>query len=231
RGERLREGIHIAIVGAPNTGKSSLLNLLAQRDAAIVSEIAGTTRDVVEVSLDLGGWPVTLADTAGLRDSDDAIEREGVRRARLRADHADLRLGVLDAGNPQSMAALYGVVGSEDLLLLNKRDLVGATPDWAPPTAQAVSIKTGQGVDALLGELETRVAVMLQSAAPTPTRARHRAAVRDCVDALRRALQQDETELLGEDLRLAARSLGRITGRVEVEDILDAVFGEFCIGK
>lgn len=232
RGERLREGLHIAIVGAPNAGKSSLLNLLAQRDAAIVAETAGTTRDVIEVSLDLGGWPVILADTAGLRDSDDAIEREGIRRARLRAEQADLRLGVLDAVDPRSLAALHGVIGPGDIVVLNKVDLLadGAAPDWAR-AAMPFSARQGYGIAALLNRLSDRAADLMQSAQPLATRQRHRDAVTICRDSLVRALGQQETELFAEDLRLAARALGRLTGRLGVEDVLDAVFREFCIGK
>ncbi len=233
RGERLREGLHIAIVGAPNAGKSSLLNLLAQRDAAIVAETAGTTRDVIEVALDLGGWPVILADTAGLRDSDDTIEREGIRRARLRARQADLRLAVLDAGNAQSLTALQGVIVDGDIVVLNKVDLLadGAAPGWAPAAALPFSARQGCGVAALLRRLSDRAADLMQSAAPLATRQRHREAVIECRDSLVRALEQQETELFAEDLRLAARALGRLTGRLGVEDVLDAVFREFCIGK
>ncbi len=233
RGERLREGIHIAIVGAPNVGKSSLLNLLAQRDVAIVAETAGTTRDVIEVSLDLGGWPVTLADTAGLRDSNDAIEREGVRRAIKRAEHADLRLGVLDAGNPDSLAALLDVLRPGDLIVLNKADLLAdrPRPAWPPDAALWLSARHGSGTEDLLRAIEQCVAQLLQSSAVSPTRHRHRQAVMECREFLRQAHLKPEIEFVAENLRMSVREIGHITGRICLEDILDAVFREFCIGK
>jgi tRNA modification GTPase len=226
RGERLREGLEVAILGAPNAGKSSLLNALVRREAAIVSAIAGTTRDVIEAQLDLGGWPVTLADTAGLRASADEIEGEGVRRALQRAERADLKLLVAEAGRPlpPEVAAL---LNGDALLVRNKADLAAAEPDGL-----AVSALTGAGLPELRAALEREAARRLDSGpAPALTRARHRAALEDCAAALRRALLVHEHELIAEDLRLAARALGRVTGRVDVEDILDAVFAEFCIGK
>ena len=235
RGERLREGFCIAIVGAPNAGKSSLLNRLAGRDAAIVSTRAGTTRDVVEVRLDLGGWPLTLADTAGLRESGDEIESEGVRRALARAASADLSLVVFDGGrwpeaDPQSIALL----GDDALAVLNKTDLLA---DPAPSTvgghpARGVSCLTGAGFDGLLEALTDEIARRYPAGgAPAMTRARHRAAVIECRDALVRAIDGPADERLAEELRLAAHALGRITGRVDVEAVLDLVFRDFCIGK
>lgn len=232
RGERLREGVQIAIVGPPNAGKSSLLNLLARRDVAIVSEQAGTTRDVIEVHLDLGGWPVTLADTAGMRETADAIEREGVRRAEDRARRADLRLAVLDATASDTPAMLQKLIAPGDIVALNKIDL---TPDvTAPPEAFPISVRTGAGIDALLKLLQQRVASLLDGGGMPLTRQRHRQALEECLAALKRAQAQADRglpELLAEDVRLAARALGRITGRVDVEDMLDIIFREFCIGK
>jgi tRNA modification GTPase len=244
RGERLRDGLRIAIVGPPNSGKSSLLNALARRDVAIVSEQAGTTRDVIEVHLDLGGYPVTLADTAGLRalneGGGDAIEQEGMRRARGRAAEADLKLAVFDVTtwpdlDPEGLA----VVDRDTLAVLNKVDLRPSAPDEPGTTAVrdrpafAISARTGQGLDRLLGELEHRVIGRLgvAGAAPAVTRARHRKALEDCCAALERVSAARLPELAAEDLRLAARALGRITGRVDVEDVLDVVFRDFCIGK
>ena len=235
RGERLRDGIRLAIVGAPNVGKSSLLNTLAQRDAAIVSTVAGTTRDVIDVHLDLGGFPLTVADTAGLRESNDAVEQEGVRRARRRAREADLRLAVFDAQSwPETDAATVDLIDAATLVVINKADL--APP--APPLivrgrpAAAVSALTGDGIGGLLAALEAAVAKGWgECGGPSPTRARHRASVEDCRAALARALAAPTPEMTAEDLRLAARSLGRITGRVEVEDLLDVIFADFCIGK
>ena len=229
RGERVREGMQIAIIGPPNAGKSSLLNVLAKRDVAIVSEQAGTTRDVIEVHLDLGGWPVTLADTAGMRYSADEIEQEGVRRAAQRARNADLRLVVLDATAPETPELLYDLMVPGDILVLNKIDLVSKNP-----MAQALpmSVREGTGIDELLELLQHYVGEMLGGAGVPLTRQRHRQALEECLDALKRAQVQDkQPELLAEDVRLAARALGRITGRVDVEDMLDIIFREFCIGK
>jgi tRNA modification GTPase len=246
RGERLRHGLQVAIIGPPNAGKSSLLNALARREAAIVSETAGTTRDVIEVHLDLAGYPVTLADTAGLRDPDrgreasanHSIEREGIKRARDRAAAADLKLAVFDllewpALDPQTRRMLDG----DSLVVLNKRDRVEAaawsiegisTGDTFP-----LSALTGAGMDQLLSRLESEVVARLGTAGAEPaiTRARHLGALEACGAALRRAGAAAQAELAAEDLRLALRALGRITGQVGVEDILDIVFRDFCIGK
>ncbi|RAU23720.1 tRNA uridine-5-carboxymethylaminomethyl(34) synthesis GTPase MnmE [Paramagnetospirillum kuznetsovii] len=232
RGERLRDGIHIAIIGAPNAGKSSLLNRLAGRDAAIVSAQAGTTRDIIEIHLDLDGWPVVVADTAGLRDAACEIEAEGVRRALARAEAADLRLAVF--GGTILDAATLDMIDDATLVVINKTDtMTGPPPERVRDRpAWAVSAKTGAGLDQLLAaigtEVENRFAI---GTAPVLTRARHRAAVEDCLAALRRFDPAGEPELAAEDLRLGARALGRITGRVEVDEVLDVIFHEFCIGK
>jgi tRNA modification GTPase len=239
RGERLREGVSIAILGPPNAGKSSLLNRLARREAAIVSATAGTTRDVVEVQLDLGGYPVVVADTAGLRDLDgggahDEIEREGMRRALARAQAADLKILVLDATQGSTDPAVRALVDANTLVVANKIDVAPAAPEWAGHRVWGISAKTGMGLEALVAELGREVALRLGSAdtaAPVITRARHRDALIDCVAALARARGGAQPELIAEDLRLAARALGRITGRVGVEDVLDLIFREFCIGK
>lgn len=227
RGELLRDGLHIAILGSPNVGKSSLLNLIAGREAAIVSSQAGTTRDVIEVHLDLGGYPVVLADTAGLREASEEIEEEGIRRARAKAEAADLKLVVLDASQPPDPAVL-ALVDDQTLVLLNKSDLGKGQGLRGHP----VSAKTGEGLDELLAELTRRAAKALEgSGAPALTRARHRAALEEAVENLHHALQATLPELAAEDVRLASRALGRITGRVDVEDMLDVIFREFCIGK
>lgn len=225
KGERLREGFEIAITGAPNVGKSSLLNRLSASDAAIVSDIPGTTRDVIEVSLDLGGYRVVLLDTAGLRETDDPIEREGVRRARARAAAADLRLHVVNPGDDAAVPP----GGPVTLLVLNKCDL-----GPGPADAIAVSARTGQGIDDLLSRITALVAARLTpSEMPAITRARHRLAVEEAVAALDRALDSlpMPAELRAEDLRLGLRALGRVVGAVDVEDLLDVIFFEFCIGK
>jgi tRNA modification GTPase len=234
RGERLREGFHIAILGAPNAGKSSLLNLLAGRDAAIVSTRAGTTRDVIEVHLDIAGYPVVLSDTAGLRVAEDEIEAEGVRRAMARAAAADLKLLLFDATLwPKTDPATFAQIDDNALILLSKYDIaaVGGT-DIAGRRALPVSAKTGAGIAELLTMLETLVADRFSPGEmPALTRHRHREALEECRAALVRAAGAPSAELKAEDLRLSARALGRITGRVDVEDILDRIFRDFCIGK
>ncbi len=229
RGERIREGLRVAIVGAPNVGKSSLLNALAGRDAAIVSERAGTTRDVVEVRLDLGGFAVTVADTAGLRESEDSIEREGVRRAEVVARSADLRLVVYD-GSTGLDGAARAFLGADSITVCNKIDL--GCEGVPGEDAVFVSARTGQNVDALIGVLTARVSELLGGAGGVPlTRERHRIALQLCLEGLDRAGATDSVDLKAEDLRLAVSALGRITGRVDVEDVLDVIFSEFCIGK
>lgn len=231
RGERLRDGISIAILGAPNAGKSSLLNAIARRDVAIVSNQAGTTRDVIEVQLDLGGYPVLLADTAGLRDAADQVESEGIRRALDRAAKADLKLLVFD-GAELPDAATLALVDDDALLVMNKADLAGAAPPLLGRTVLPVSARTGEGVPTLLATLEQSVAARYApSGAPALTRARHRTALEECRENLHRALSAPLPELAAEDVRLAVRALGRITGRVDVEDLLDVIFRDFCIGK
>ncbi|MBV8394516.1 MAG: tRNA uridine-5-carboxymethylaminomethyl(34) synthesis GTPase MnmE [Alphaproteobacteria bacterium] len=238
RGERLREGLGIAIIGPPNAGKSSLLNLLARRDAAIVSETAGTTRDVIEVHLDLGGWPVVLADTAGLRETGDAIEQEGVRRARARAETADLRLLVLDATTDwqRAMSELTTDLrgggrwnAAHDIVVVNKTDRVAVDAVGVV----ALSAITGAGLPELLQRLQRSAGQLMDEGAGAPplTRARHREALREAEAALGRALQASEVALAAEDLRLAMRALGRITGTVLVDELLDVIFRDFCIGK
>jgi tRNA modification GTPase len=233
RGERLREGLSVVILGAPNAGKSSLLNRLARREAAIVSAEAGTTRDVIELHLDLDGYPLILADTAGLRETESAVESEGVRRALQRAEHADLKIIVLDATLwPDVPEASRALIDDAAILVLNKADLrTGPIPPgpWAP---LALSAKSGEGVDRLVSELGRRAGAMMASGdQPAMTRARHRAALEDCAGLLAQSRTAQAVELKSEELRLAVRALGRITGRVDVEDVLDRIFGEFCIGK
>lgn len=228
RGERLRRGAYVVILGAPNAGKSSLLNRLARRDAAIVSATAGTTRDVIEVHMDLGGYPAIVADTAGLTESADEIEAEGVRRALARAADADLKLLVRDAAEPDP-AVPEGLGDKDTIIVCNKIDLA---PEAAVPGALAISAKTGEGIAELLAKVEEAVAARLSGdGAPALTRLRHRQALEDCLDALTRARAAGADELMSEDLRLAVRALGRITGKVDIEDILDVVFADFCIGK
>ena len=231
RGERLRSGLEIAILGAPNAGKSSLLNALAGREAAIVSARAGTTRDVVEVRLDLDGVPVTLADTAGLREAADEIEAEGIRRARRRAEEADLVLALFAADRPADAETLAWV-GPETVVVASKADLA------APPAAiggiapLAVSALTGTGLAALRARLAAEAAARAGlTAAASLTRPRHRAALQEAAAWLTDLATAPLPELRAEALRAALRALGRITGTVGVEAVLDEVFGSFCIGK
>jgi tRNA modification GTPase len=274
RGERLREGLVVAIAGPPNAGKSTLLNRIAKREAAIVSPYAGTTRDVIEVHLDLGGLPMTLLDTAGIRETDDPVELEGVRRARERANTADLVLWVVDASerarSPLAVrpSAEKPAVTAPTWVIRNKTDLTQRTErgsqnnvrnEWNcrvnKPLTNVVndrstgtsefgfsgsepvfdlSGKSGEGFDALLEQLTKHAETYLVGAeSALVTRERHRRALEDVVAALRRALRgdPDHEDLLAEELRIAAQSLGRLTGRVDVEDVLDVIFRDFCIGK
>jgi tRNA modification GTPase len=241
RGERLREGPVVAISGPVNVGKSSIINRLAGRPAAIVSPHAGTTRDVIEVNLDLGGYPVTVLDTAGIRDSHDPVEQEGVRRARDRAAQADLILWVVDATDPEPAPppAELEQRFPETWVILNKCDIARRVtidpPDWLRRRkCLAISAKTGEAFDKLLAMLEDfLVNTFSTSEAALITRERHRHLLSTCHQALGRALAEapEREDIIAEELRLAAGDLGRLTGRVDVEDILDVIFRDFCIGK
>ncbi len=310
RGERLRDGLVVAIAGPPNAGKSTLLNRIARREAAIVSPFAGTTRDVIEVHLDLDGYPVTLLDTAGVRETDDPVEQEGVRRARERAAAADLVLWVVEAGGPMADSETGQPMGGQsrdrgshrpgleaeiagplaDLMrttpvwlvrnktdLLPAQDLAGPLADkarslrlsaskiksqsrsdrppaqWTPLSKGLVSASSlnepkfsseyeftynlsalqGAGLEGLLDALKTYARAYFGSESGLITRERHRHALQGAQAALTRALAEGpgREEILAEELRLASRALGRLTGKVDVEDILDVIFRDFCIGK
>lgn len=228
RGEKLRDGFQIAIIGAPNAGKSSLMNRLAQRDVAIVSSTAGTTRDIIEVRLDINGYPVIVADTAGLRDTDEEIEAEGVRRAKARAEEADLVLWLSDALKGKNNTETEKIDSEKIFRIMNKVDQTEPQNDgniW-------ISAKTGQGIDVLLDRIgrfvEEKMALREE---PSLTRLRHRKALEECLQCLNSSLKAPEIELMTEDLRMAMRSLGKITGQVQVEKLLDVIFKDFCIGK
>ncbi len=242
RGERVRDGYRIAIIGAPNAGKSSLLNALARREAAIVSALPGTTRDVVEVRLVLAGFPVWIADTAGLREAADAVEAEGVRRALQRAEEADLRIAVVDGDAGDLAVDVTRSLRARDLIVLSKADLPGRAGallteglvDTLDLHRLLVSTVEGVGLGELEDLLSQRVAAELAGdEAPALTRARHRALVTGALAAMGRGREvlALRPELAAEDLRLAATALGRLTGRIDVEDLLDEVFSSFCIGK
>lgn len=297
RGERLRDGLVVAIAGPPNAGKSTLLNRIARREAAIVSPFAGTTRDVIEVHLDLGGYPVTLLDTAGVRDTDDPVEQEGVRRAKERAAAADLVLWVTEAGQPlaeiprfipsvptrarpladdaahgrpvtdvaaRGQPAADRAGRAEPMtpetgparpmaeepavwIIQNKADLLAGASARSHPTAGgrnerkssneykfiSISATKGTGIDELLKKLEAHVSRFFGSESGLITRERHRADLSLAEAALERSLAEGpgREEIIAEELRLASRALGRLTGKVDVEDVLDVIFRDFCIGK
>ena len=227
RAARIREGLSIAVTGPPNVGKSSLVNVLSMRDAAIVTPIAGTTRDAIEVPVDLAGIAAVLIDTAGLRDTTDPIEAEGIARARRRAAAADLVISVASADAPHWPTPPAD--GPPHLLLLNKCDL--SQPDL-PPGALAVSATTGTGMAALRDWLSTWAHTTTRPGEPALlAHARHRAAFADAEAALREAAHAPEPVLRAESLRAAAHAFGRIAGRVGVDDVLDRIFSRFCIGK
>ncbi|UFN49724.1 tRNA uridine-5-carboxymethylaminomethyl(34) synthesis GTPase MnmE [Roseomonas sp. OT10] len=228
--ERLREGLEVAILGAPNVGKSSLLNALLGREAAIVSARPGTTRDVVEARIELDGLPVTLADTAGLREAAEEIEAEGIRRARHRGEAADIVLAVFAADAPPDAETLALLERREAVVVANRCDLAAPPAAYAGQAALAVSARTGEGLAALRGRLAAEAARQAGGAGLL-TRPRHRAALAECLRALAEVPPAPVPELASEALRLALRALGRLTGEVGVEQVLDLVFGEFCIGK
>ncbi|KCZ91766.1 tRNA uridine-5-carboxymethylaminomethyl(34) synthesis GTPase MnmE [Hyphomonas johnsonii] len=233
-GERIRDGFRVAIIGAPNAGKSTLLNRLARRDAAIVNSAAGTTRDVIEVRRVMGGHVVWIADTAGLRATDDEIEAEGVRRAEQAARDADLRLFLVDGAAPDTSALSTDYKTDTDLVVLNKSDIGSLPPGIVAD--HVISARSGDGV----ADLEQAIAAFVgrQAAsveAPVITRQRHRARLEDGLRSLETArdmlAEGVGAELAAEDVRMALRQLGSIIGTVGVEDVLGAVFSEFCIGK
>jgi tRNA modification GTPase len=226
-GERLREGLTVVLAGPPNAGKSTLLNALAQRDVAIVSPIAGTTRDVIEVHCDLGGLPVVIVDTAGLRESADLIEQEGVSRARARVQDADLVLWLVppeggDSAPPSARRLLK--IGTKADMNRSRRDC-----------DLLVAAATGEGLPELIGRMEAEAASLMGQGDAVITRERHRKALERAHESLVRARAmlagRGPLELAAEEVRLAARAIGEITGRVDVEDVLDRLFSSFCIGK
>jgi tRNA modification GTPase len=234
RGEKMRDGLVFVVQGAPNVGKSTLVNALAGRDVAIVSPYAGTTRDALEVSLILGDVQVTLIDTAGLRETSDPVEAEGVRRARAKAAHADLVISLISAGDFVSAPlaggddSIAGGPAPTRLLIGTKADL-GSVPHGVD---LAVSAQSGAGMEALRDRLAAIAAEATAQRGPPPlTRQRHRALLSAALEHLRMAGQESEPELRAEALRLALAALGGITGTVGVEQLLDRIFGEFCIGK
>ncbi len=237
RGERLRHGIRVAVIGAPNAGKSSLVNALTQRDIAIVSDIAGTTRDVIEAHLDIAGYPVILSDTAGLRpdqigeEGQDSIESEGIRRALKIAREADIRVilydGTSDKLDPYSLNLEQH---AHTIPVINKAD--ASVSLQHPKNPISISVRENKGITEFLNVLTEEIKELIGvNEAPALTRQRHRDALIEGCDALERCLKAPLPELTAEDLRLAIRYIGRITGKVDIEDLLDVVFRDFCIGK
>ena len=234
RGERIRDGAEIVVLGPPNAGKSSLINALARREVAIVTPEPGTTRDLVEVRLDLGGYPATIVDTAGLRETEGLVEREGIRRARARAAAADMVLWLGDVTAPAAPGP--GDVAGRLLRVGTKADLVGEQSDHVALAEKfdvVISVVDGFGLDSLIDQLRRFVADELRPReSDLIVRARHRAALTACADALDAArVSPDQPEIRAEELRRAGDALGRLAGRIDVEDVLDAVFRDFCIGK
>lgn len=239
RGERVREGFSVAIVGAPNAGKSSLFNALVGRDAAIVTAAPGTTRDVIDGHLVIDGYEVRLSDTAGVRETADVIEAEGVRRARRSAAEADLRIWLVDASaSDGGWREAAGVVQADDLAVLNKTDRPAGADRAAAEAARAdwltVSLARGEGLDRLKAALGARVRQAMSGAEfPAVTRERHRRLLEDAHRHVERAMASVAagSELAAEDVRLAARALERVAGRIDPEEVLGRVFAQFCIGK
>lgn len=235
RGELLRDGLRLVILGAPNAGKSSLLNKLCQRDAAIVSPIAGTTRDVIDVHLNLGGYSVILADTAGLRGTDNHIEAEGITRAINRAGQADLKILLFD-GTKELDQQTMDLVDDRSIIVLNKSDEKGFHAPIEGPNILKMSVLRDEGIEELIDSIIAALKAMIGGANssshfPLLTRARHREALEKAYLSLARSVSAPLPELAAEDIRMAVRHLGSLTGRVDVEDLLDMIFRDFCIGK
>jgi len=236
-GERIREGFKIAILGPTNAGKSSLLNHLSNRDVAIVSEIAGTTRDVIETHLNIDGYPVIVSDTAGIRESKDEIEKKGIKLSLNRAEEADLKLVVVDVKNLDFTGVLKGLLDENAILVINKSDLL--EKDIAPEIKKInhvlISIKKNLNIDELILKIKNNLKnKFIISDDILITRERHRQHLKQCLDHLKNFNKKNEVEdfdKAAEDLRLATRHLGMIVGKVDVEEILGSIFNDFCIGK
>jgi len=255
KGERLRDGIKVAVIGAPNAGKSTLVNALVERDIAIVSDLAGTTRDIIEAHLNIAGYPVILADTAGLRpeqinnqddaEGHDAIEGAGIRRALNYANNSDVRLLVFDGSEAETNQATLDLIRPQDIVIINKNDLINENAPLfhvkqgldlqgdLQGDPILISTKDNEGLNVLISALSEKIKALFTTARDTPslTRQRHRTQLEECLSSLDKALSINEPELMAQELRFAVNALGRITGRVDVEDLLDVIFKDFCIGK
>ncbi len=236
-GERIREGFKIAILGPTNAGKSSLMNHLSNRDVAIVSEIAGTTRDVIETHLNIDGYPVIISDTAGIRDSKDEIEKKGIKLSLNRAEEADLKLVVVDAKNPDFTDVLKGLLDENAILVINKSDLLekDIDPEIKKTNHVLISIKENKNIEELILKIKNNLKnKFISSDDILITRERHRQHLQQCLDHLKNFNHKKKIEdfdKAAEDLRLATRHLGMIVGKVDVEEILGSIFNDFCIGK
>ncbi len=230
RGQKIKDGLSLAIIGSPNVGKSSLLNFLAKSEVAIVSEIAGTTRDIIEIHLDIAGVAVKIADTAGIRESDDRIEQEGIKRALKKAQDADLKIILIDAADK----GFETDFGSQNIItVLNKIDLSGEVLEKSAQNYDVgISLKTGKNLELLLKRLEEKVLEILpKQSNPLITQERYRVALSQALHSLANFSLEKNIELAAEDLRIASYEIAKITGRIDVDDILDVVFSKFCIGK
>jgi len=236
-GERIREGFKIAILGPTNAGKSSLINYLSNRDIAIVSEIAGTTRDVIETHLNIDGYPVIISDTAGIRESKDEIEKKGIKLSLNKAEEADLKLVVVEPKSPDFTDVLKGLLDEKAILVINKSDLLEKEIDSEIKNINHVliSIKDNKNIDELISKIKNNLKnKFITSDDILITRERHRQHLEQCLDHLNNFNQKKEIEdfdKAAEDLRLATRHLGMIVGKVDVEEILGSIFNDFCIGK
>jgi len=226
-GQKIKDGLSLAIIGAPNVGKSSLINFLAQSEVAIVSEIAGTTRDVVETHLAIAGVPVKICDTAGLRETADKIESEGIRRALQKAAAADLKIFLIDAQNPIWRDDL---IDENTIVVVNKIDLVSEQKNSAD--FLNISLTSKINTSQLIKKLEEKILKIIPAQnSPAITQERYRIALKNAVENLENFSLQKNIELAAEDLRLTAREIGKITGKIDIENILDVIFSRFCIGK
>jgi tRNA modification GTPase len=228
-GQKIKDGLSLAIIGAPNVGKSSLINFLAQSEVAIVSEIAGTTRDVVETHLSIAGVAVKISDTAGLRETQDLIEKEGIKRALKKAALADLKIFLLDAANPVLRDEDRELIDENTIIVLNKIDLA---PNASFTNAVKISLAKNLGTSQLLEKLEEKISQIAPNQnSPLITQERYRLALTNSASSLENFSLQKNIELAAEDLRLTAREIGKITGKIDIENILDVIFSRFCIGK
>lgn len=236
RGERRRDGLTIAIIGAPNVGKSSLLNRIAKRDAAIVSQRAGTTRDAIEIHMDIKGYAAILIDTAGIHDSNDEIEQEGIRRAYDKAQNADINLVLFDGGQlPDIDSTSQKLLKDNSICIINKSDLI-ETPKAISTIGRhmplLISTQSGEGINELLATLEKQIIHYFSATEHCYiTRERHRSLLTQSMQSLEKAQKPLPLELKCEELRIAAQSIGEITGKIQVDDVLDVIFSSFCIGK